>query len=434
MKDNDRKGMGFWGIVAIGVGGMVGGGIFAVLGLSVELSQGAAPLAFAVGGLVTLLTAYSYTKLSVTFPDEGGTVVFLDRAFNPGIVVGAFNVLLWASYVVMLSLYAYAFGSYGSAFFSEASRPLVKHILISGSIIGITCLNMLKADVISRAETWIVAIKVTILLAFVAIGLFAVDAARLSPGAWADPLHVIAGGMIVFVAYEGFELIANTAQDVRDPGKVLPKAYFTAVIFVIALYILVAIVTVGGLSLDKIQAAKDYALAAAAEPFLGSTGFIIISIAALLSTSSAINATLYGAARLSFTIAKERELPEALERQVWHRPIEGLLITTALTLLMANLVDLSSISTVGSAGFLLIFGAVNAANMKLHVKTISSRWISGAGLLACLCALAALLWQTATTRPERLLILAGMLALALGLETLYRVLRRRPLHLHRTAG
>ena len=431
MGDTDHKGIGFWGIVAIGVGGMVGGGIFAVLGLSVQLAQGAAPLAFAVGGLVTLLTAYSYTKLSVTYPDEGGTVVFLDRAFNPGIIVGGFNVLLWASYVVMLSLYAYAFGSYGSTFFSEASRPFAKHLLISASIIGITGLNMLKADVISRAETWIVAIKVTILLAFVAIGLFGVDTSRLSPGAWADPLHVIAGGMIVFVAYEGFELIANTAQDVRDPKRVLPKAFFTAVIFVIALYILVAIVTVGGLSLEKIQAAQDYALAAAAEPFLGATGFIIISIAALLSTSSAINATLYGAARLSFTIAKERELPEALERQVWHRPIEGLFITTILTLLMANLVDLSSISTVGSAGFLLIFGAVNAANMKLHQRTGGSVWISGAGLVACLLALAALIWQTITTQPSRLLILTGMLVLALGLETVYRTLRQRPLHLQR---
>lgn len=423
--------IGFWGTVAIGVGGMVGGGIFAVLGLSVQLAQGAAPIAFAVGGVVALLTAYSYMKLSIAFPDEGGTVVFLDRAFQPGVFVGAFNVLLWASYVVMLSLYSYAFGSYGSGFVSESFRPVLKHILISVSIIGITGLNMLKADAISRAETWIVGVKVTILLAFVAIGLFGVRAAQFAPGTWSDPLHIIAGGMIVFVAYEGFELIANTAQDVKDPGTTLPRAFLASVGFVIVLYILVTIVTVGSLSLARIQAAQDFALAAAAEPFLGSFGFWLITVAALLSTSSAINATLYGSARLSFTIAKERELPEALERQIWHRPIEGLLITAALTLVLANLGDLSSISTVGSAGFLLIFGAVNAAAMKLHKQIGGARWLSGAGLIACLGALGALVWQTLTTQPAHLLILLIMLVLSLGLESLYRLLRHRPLHLHR---
>ena len=134
---------------------MVGGGIFAVLGLSVQLAEGAAPIAFVVGGAVALLTAYSYVKLSVAFPDQGGTVIFLDRAFGSGFFVGSLNILLWISYIVMLSLYSFAFGSYGSSFFGESLRPLMRHILVSFSIIAITGLNMMKADVIGRAETWL---------------------------------------------------------------------------------------------------------------------------------------------------------------------------------------------------------------------------------------------------------------------------------------
>ena len=123
--------------------------------------------------------------------------------------------------------------------------------------------------------------------------------------------------MIIFLAYEGFELIANTAHDVRDVARTLPRPYYTAVAFVIALYVLVAVVTVGNLAVDKIVAAKDYALAEAARPFLGQAGFTLITIAAMLSTASAINATLYGTARVSYCVARDGELPATLERKVW---------------------------------------------------------------------------------------------------------------------
>jgi amino acid transporter len=121
---SEDKTIGYWSVVSIGIGGMVGGGIFAVLGLSVQLAHGGAPIAFALAGVVALLTAYSYARLSVAFPTRGGTVEFLNQAFGSGILTGGLNVLLWISYIVMLSLYAYAFGSYGSTFFPEAMQPV----------------------------------------------------------------------------------------------------------------------------------------------------------------------------------------------------------------------------------------------------------------------------------------------------------------------
>ena len=417
--------IGFWGVVAIGIGGMVGGGIFAVLGLAVQLSKSGAPLAFGVGGVVALLTAYSYSKLSVTFPSQGGTVTFLDRAFKPNVQVGAMNTLLWLSYIVMLSLYSSAFGSYGAAFASASSHLLVKHLLISFSVVVIAGLNMLSADAIGKAETWIVGLKVTILMMFVTIGLTQINTSQVGPSDWAPPLQIIAGGMIIFLAYEGFELIANTAHDVKDPGRTLPRAFFTSVIFVIILYILVALVAVGSISTEKIVQAKDNPLAVAAEPFLGRAGFTLIACAALLSTASAINATLYGAARLSFTIAKEGELPAILEKNVWNKPLEGLLITSVATIFIANVFDLSSISTMGSAGFLLIFAAVNGANLKLRKQTGSNFLVPFFGLIACCGALAVLLWQTYTTDPRRLWTLVVMAALALSIEWTYRKFRGR---------
>jgi len=416
--------IGFWAVVAIGVGGMVGGGIFAVLGLAVQLAHGGTAVAFALAGVVALLTTYSYTKLSVAYPSRGGTVTFLDRVFGSGMLTGSLNVLLWLSYVVMLSLYAFAFGSYGATFLPQAWQGIGTHALISLSVITIGGLNLLSAELIGKAESWIVGLKIAILLFFVGAGLTGVNTARLAPGTWSPPLQLAAGGMIIFLAYEGFELIANTAQDVNDAARTLPRAYFTAVGIVIALYVLVALVTVGNLPVDKIVAAKDYALAEAARPFLGQTGFTLIAIAAMLSTASAINATLYGAGRLSYSIARDGELPATLERKVWGEPFEGLLITAVMTLLIANVFDLTSIATLGSAGFLLIFAAVNVANAR-HASHAGSRgWISIVGAVACLVALAALIWQTTTTSPAKLWILAAMLALALAIEGAYRLAKR----------
>ncbi len=425
MTDAEQEKLGYWEVTAIGVGGMVGGGIFAVLGLSVQLTGGGAPMAFLLAGVVALATSYSYAHLSVTYPSQGGTVSFLDRAFGAGLFTGSANILLWISYIVMLSLYAYAFGSYGASFFPAELQPVLKHVLISTAIVTLTGLNLLNARFVGEAEDWIVVLKLVILAIFIAAGIWSIDASRLAPPTWSPPMHLVAGGMIIFLAYEGFELIANTAEDVRDPVRTLPRAFYGSVGFVVVLYVLVAVVTVGTLPVEQIVGAKDYALAEAARPSLGHAGFALIAVAAMLSTASAINATVYGAARLSYSIAKDGELPEALERQVWGEPIEGLLITSAATLLIANIVDLSSMSTMGSAGFLLIFAAVNGANARLAEQTRSRRWVSWAGMVLCLMALVSLIWQGASTEPGSLWFLAGMAAVAFGIEGAFRLAGRK---------
>jgi amino acid transporter len=419
--------VGYWGAVSIGIGGMVGGGIFAVLGLAVQLAHGATPVAFLIAGIVALLTSYSYAKLSVKYPSQGGTVIFLDRAFGVELFTGMMNNLLWVSYVVMLALYAYAFGSYAATFFPSEYQPLMKHVLISVGIILPAVLNVLSASLVSKAETYVVIIKLIILLFFIAIGLQGVETQRLQLSEWPSMLQVASGGMIIFVAYEGFELIANTAQDTANPASTLPKAFYTSVLFVILLYIMIAVVSIGNLSVQSIVETKDYALAEAAKPFLGSFGFILIAIAAVLSTFSAINATMYGASRLSYVIAKEGELPKFLEHKIWNRPIEGLLITTVCALLLANMGNIEQISTMGSAGFLLIFAGVNAANIKLASQTNSRRWLSGIGLGTCIAAFGALFWYTLRQNPAQLWILAAMLGLVFLIEWGYRAYREHEL-------
>jgi amino acid transporter len=160
----------------------------------------------------------------------------------------------------------------------------------------------------------------------------------------------------------------------------------------------------------------------AARPSLGSVGFALIGVAAMLSTASAINATLYGSSRLSYTIAKSRELPAQLERPIWDKPIEGLLITAALTLVAANSLDLASVATMGSAGFLIVFAVVNAAEARTSGERGSRAWLSIAACVACLAALAALV---ARSRPGETAVLVAMVTVSVGIEALYRRFSRR---------
>jgi amino acid transporter len=149
----------------------------------------------------------------------------------------------------------------------------------------------------------------------------------------------------------------------------------------------------------------------------------------MLSTASAINATFYGSARLSYIIAKDGELPGALEKKAWNEPIEGLAITAGATVLIANLVDLSSMSTMGSGGFLLIFAAVNGANAILAHETGSRKWLSLIGVGLCLGALAILLWETASRSPRRLWVLFAMIGLSFLIEAVYRTVTGRAMRL-----
>jgi hypothetical protein len=224
--------------------------------------------------------------------------------------------------------------------------------------------------------------------------------------------------MLVFVAYEGFELISNSGDDVRKPKQNLPRALYIAVVTVIVIYVAVAVATVGSVDAHNIAATSDFALAEAARPSLGQVGFTIVAASAVLATFSAINATLYGAARLSYSIALEGELPPTLERNVWNEPV-GLLITAAISLLLANGLDVNEIASIASAVFLIVFAAVNAAAVRVSHKKLLRVVLSGAGTLGCTAALVVLLVDTARNRPIALAVLGIMIVGSLAVEGLW---------------
>ncbi|QOP45479.1 APC family permease [Sulfurimonas paralvinellae] len=414
------RSIGLLGAISIGIGGMVGGGIFAVLGEAVSLAHGATAVAFGIAGLVAILTAYSYAKLSVTYQSEGGTVTFIDKAFGDNILSGSVNLMLWLSYLVTISLYATAFASYGETFFTQKSN-LLHHGLITFAILLPAVINLVSASFVGKSETVIVVIKVSLLILVIVAGASYVDTARMSPEHWGTPLSIVTAGMIIFVAYEGFELIANSAEDIKEPLKNLPRAFYASVGIVIVLYILIAIITVGSVSEDVLMKAKDYALAAAAQPSLGHTGFVLVSFAALLSTFSAINATIYGNARLGYIVAKDGKLPRSLmdEDKKSGVPFRGVLYTTLLSLILANSIDLTEIAIIGSAGFLLIFTLVNLSAYTLREEIGANKFVVVISSILAFLALCTLMLHTYNSNPRAVVIFMSFIIISVLFELIY---------------
>lgn len=423
MKSNDNK-VGLTEAISIGIGGMVGGGIFAVLGLAVALAQGGTPVSFLFAGIIALITCYSYVKLSVTFPDRGGTVHFINKGFEVGVFSGAMNNLLWISYIIMLSLYASAFGSYAPNLYSMTGNVEIDtHIYATLIVIISTAINYYSISMVGKIENWAVVIKLIILIAFAIIGSFGLigneNLHQLDISHWETPIQLITAGMVIFVAYEGFELIANTAVDIRNPLVNIPRAYYFSVIFVIVLYVIITIVTIGSLPFSTIATSQDYVLAEAAKPMLGQMGFTIITIAALLSTFSAINASLYGGSQVNYEIAVDKESPQHLATKLWKQPI-GLMVTAILTLIVTNTLDLEDISIAGSIGFLIIFSVVNLAGYHLSKYTGGNRFIALTGALICFVALIVMVMQQFESNQLGILISIGIIVTCFISEFMYR--------------
>lgn len=421
----NKNSIGLWSAVSIGIGGMIGAGIFSILGVSAQISGNGMYISFIIAGLIALLCAYSYAKLGSTFPSAGGPVEFLVKGFGDGILSGGLNILLWIGYVFALALYAKAFGSYAMTFLPANFPDIWLNFFVTIIIIIFMGVNFIGAKAVGKSEIFIVATKVAILIFFILVGFFYIDPSKLAFSSISKPINIFFGTGIVFLAYEGFGLITNTAEEMEKPKKTLPRALYLAVFITIIIYFLVSITVLGNLPISDIIGAKDYALAAAAKPFLGNIGFTFIAIAALFSTSSAINATLYGGANVSYNIAKHGELPKIFERKIWGKSTEGLFITSAVVLLFANFLELDGIAMLGSASFLIIYGAVNISHLRLYKQTEANILIIIASIISCIIFLVVLIFYEINNSPITLIILFIVVFICFIFEFIYRKISKR---------
>jgi len=413
------RAVGFWSAVSMGIGAMVGAGIFALLGQAGAIASSAVWLSFVAGGIIALLSGYSLGRLGARYPSAGGPVEYLVRGFGKGVFSGAMSVMMYISSLISVSLIARTFGSYAYAMLPAGQPAILVEAFAALVVLVLMFVNLDGARTMARAENLVVAIKMTVLAAFALAGVVYMDPARLAPSLY-PPVHMIFFSLAVtFFAYEGFRVITNAAEDMPDPARTLPRAILTAIALVMVLYVAVAFAVYGNLPVDQAIAAKDYALAEAARPLFGETGFIIVAIAALLSTTSAINASLYAATNVTYQLARYGEIPTAFGRPIGHSR-EGLVISSALIIALALAFDLSQIAAIGAISTLIIHMTIHVGHLRLVRETGAALWLIVLAVAANLSAIILSVVYLSTRSPMLIVWIAGFFVVSLVLEILLR--------------
>ena len=423
--DNKQAGIGVFGALSIGVGGIVGGGFFAAFGITVAGAKGGTPIAFLIGGAIALITAYSYIGLTLRYPGPGGTVKFITQAFGQGLAAASINVLLILSYVAIMSVYAYALAGYTLPYLPEAVRPLASHLIASAALIILGLVNFAGAALVEKSESFFNVGKLAVLALVIIAGLMmpGLDWNRLAPAAWAPPSAIVASGMIGFLAYEGFELIANASDQIVNPKRTLPIAFLGSVLIAIVIYALAFIVGIGHLSLTDLMNAKNFAISAAAGSFLGPFGFGVMAVGAVLASASAMNADYFGAAKLPPRLATINELPSAFHRSLHGQSVISLLVVGIMALLAVNFASVDAMSSATSGGFLLVYAAVNIAAVRQAPQTGTNPIIPGIAALLCVLALAITVWQFVAdpATVSQAYAIGAIVIVSIAIEIIYRV-------------
>lgn len=420
-----QKPIGLWSAVAMGIGAMVGAGIFALLGEASSISGSAVYLSFIIGGVIALFSGYSLGKLGARYPSAGGIIEYLTQAYGAGTFTGSMGVMMYFSAIVSLSLIAKAFGNYAITFLpAQVDKGLWRHIFSLGIVIIFMLVNLRGARDVAIWERIIVGIKFVVLTVFAVAGIALLNPALLSPSHYPPANNILFSLAITFFAYEGFRVITNVSEDMPDPEKTLPRAIMLAIVLVMLLYVAIAFAVFGNLPVDKVIAAKDFALAKAALPILGQTGFTIVAITALIATASAINANLYAVTNITYQLAKDGELPSGFGKPIAHSR-EGLIISSLFIIVSLLLFDLSEIAAIGSISILFIHAITHIGHLKLIKETKASRiLVIFAALLSLLAMTLALIYVSGTS-GHIIYILAGFVLIAVITEkTLQSVTRK----------
>ncbi len=409
----------FWSAVAMGIGAMVGAGIFSLLGQVGEIAGSAVWISFLLGGGIALLSGYSMGRLGARFPSAGGLVEYLVQGYGAGLFSGATSVLMYISSLVSISLIARTFGSYAYELLPAGLPRILVEVFTAGIILLFMFVNLRGPASMAKTENLVVLLKMTALAVFAVAGVITMDPSRLTVADYPPVNMVFYSLAISFFAYEGFRIITNAAEDMPDPAKTLPRAIMTAIGIVMALYVAVALAVFGNLSAADVAKAQDYALAEAARPIFGAAGFTVMALAALVSTSSAINASLYAATNVTYRLAKLGELPAAFGKPIAHSR-EGLVISSGIVIVLAVFFDLSSIAAIGAISTLVIHTIVHVGHLRVIKKTGASAGLVWAAVVVNFGAIVLSAVYLSGKQPSILGWIVGAFALAVAIEVALR--------------
>ena len=425
-KDEDDEGQGtisLAGGVAMGTGVMIGAGIFALTGQIAELAGPLFPLSFVLGALVTALASYSYIKMSNRWPSSGGIAMILQRAYGPGVVAASAALLMTLSMVISESLVARTFATYALRPFGLEENALLLSVLALGLIVFAYIVNIAGNRSVSGFSLVMSTIKVG------GIAIFAIAAIAVSgffSGAFAQQASLSNGGAFLasvafsILAFKGFTTITNSGGEIVDPHRNVGRTIMISIAICVAVYLLVAVAVGSSLTIGEIAAARDYSLAAAAQPALGQMGFWFTIVIAISATTSGVIASMFAVSRMLTMLTEMKMIPHS------HFGMNGgirshmLIYTVVIAGTLAVLFDLSRIASLGAFFYLVMDMLVHWGVYRHLRKEIGAR---SSVLLAAIAADGVILAAFAAAKlgsdPAIVVIAAALIVAVFGLEALF---------------
>ena len=419
-----KKAFGLWSAVFLGIGSMVGAGIFVLLGEAGAITGNLVWISFILGGIVALLSGYSLGKLAVAYPSRGGIIEYLVQCYGEGFFSGTISVLFYLSALVALAMVAKTFGTYATMLIFKHYSIFWVDIFTVGVLFTFMVINLLGSSTTAMSENIIVIFKLTVLIIFTVAAFFYINPELLLPKDAPPAINILASVGLTFFAYEGFRVITNTVEDLENPQKNILKAMIIAISLVMVLYIAVTVAVFGNLPFDEVVKAKDYALAEAAKPAFGEKGFIIMSIAALVSTASSINANLYAVTNVTYQMAKDGQLPKVYQINVF-KSTEGLIISTLIITLLALFFNLGEIATIGSISMLFIHSIVHIGHLFKIRQTGASKLLIYLAIITIAAVIVLALHYSAKHIHHIGYYIAGAFVVAFLLEVILRLTTKR---------
>lgn len=377
-KQNKTGSIGVVGATAIGVGGMMGAGLYTLLGLAANSAGVWLPVSFLIGGIVAAFSVYSYSKLGMKYPDRGGAAKFLLKEFGDGLLAGGMNVFQYIGWIIAMALYATGFAEYACQLLGKSSSGWLGKAISIGIVIVVVAINIMGSKQVARAQTAIIAFELLILLSFVAVGLTKLHVPTITSSNSGNIVGILSAAGLLYVTYEGFGVVTNAAGSMVNPKKQLPQALFFSLGIVMVIYIVASVVVVMTLGVQGAVANQGHVLATAGKLVLGN----------------------------------------------W-----GLFITSLIVCIFVVIFPLSAVGEMASLAFLLVYAMVNLGHLRIAGQTGAKRWILICSVVLNL-ALFALLFIKTILNHETLtwISVIALLIISFLVELAWRKKNKRNLH------
>lgn len=414
------SGIGVPASIALGVGAMMGSGIFTLLGLAGRTAGPLIPVAFLVAAVAASFSVYSYARMGGAFPSRGGAGNFLRVGFGSGVTSAGINTFQFLAYLFATALYAAGFAEYTQVMvgddFPSWGRPLTAVLVV----IVFALVNLLGTAVTARAELITVVITVVILVLLALLGATKADPSMMTREAVPGLAGVLTAAGLLYVNYQGFGVVTNASNQMPDPKRQLPRAMFTALAIVAVLYLGLSTVTVLVLPVTTIEADSTHVLASLAALSAGPVGFTVLVAAAILASAAAVNATIFAASNIAADAAEHGQLPRKLASALGRIPL-ALLVSIGIVILLVVVFPLGAIGQMTSLAFLLVYAAVSAGHLRVRSATGARAWPLVLAIILNALLFVMLIGEALVTGPSTTpLSLVALIALSFLLAWLYQ--------------